>query len=204
MGTPWNWIFVAVAKRLDELVAWVSSKLEVPQGCCGGLDELVAIASRFEGEEKFFYILLVIHFASPRTADEFYARLDWAGLLQSDTSTIRTVSTGFFQKGHFIGDHRRYFRCLTTSDKKTKFTVEILDAYRQVMQAYGSRNDASSRRTAIRLSKCSINRCARDQALQTSAAPFRSLGRLWRKPTDSTSCRQGSSPMRMKGDHAMA
>lgn len=136
-GTP-ELDFVAVAKRLDELVACVSSKLEVPQGCCGGLDELVAIASRFEGEEKFFYILLVTHFASPRTADEFYARLDWAGLLQSDTSTIRTVSTGFFQKGHFIGDHRRYFRCLTTSDKKTELTVEILDAYRQVMQAYGS------------------------------------------------------------------
>ncbi|MCY2990043.1 MAG: hypothetical protein NTY19_19545 [Planctomycetota bacterium] len=129
--------FVAVERRLDELVAWVSSELEAPQGCCGELDELRAIAARLEGEENLFYILLVTHFASPRTAHEFYARLDWAGLLQSDTSTVRTVSTDFFQEGHLIGDHRRYFRCLTTSGK-IEYTLEVLEAYTEVMQTYGS------------------------------------------------------------------
>ena len=129
--------FGAIDRRMGELVDWLSSELDAPQGCCGELAELTANAAQLTGEEKLFYILLATHFASPRTAREFHERLDWTGLLQSDTSRVRAVAADFFQERRLIGDHRRHFRCMPTSEKIT-YTVEVLDAYKGVMQAYGS------------------------------------------------------------------
>ena len=129
--------FGAIDTRMGELVDWLSAELDAPRGCCGELDELTANAAQLTGEEKLFYILLSTHFASPQTAREFHERLDWTGLLQSDTSRVRAVAADFFQERRLIGDHRRHFRVMPTSEKIT-YTVEVLDAYKGVMQAYGS------------------------------------------------------------------
>jgi hypothetical protein len=129
--------FGAMDTRMAELVTRLSSELDTLRGYCGELDAMTTNATQLTGEEKLFYILLAIHFASPQTAREFHERLDWVGLLRSDTSRIRAVAADFFRDARFIGDHRRHFRCLPTSEK-IAYTVEVLDAYKGVMQAYGS------------------------------------------------------------------
>ncbi len=94
--------FGAIDTRMGELVDWLSAELDAPRGCCGELDELTANAAQLTGEEKLFYILLSTHFASPQTAREFHERLDWTGLLQSDTSRVRAVAADFFQERRLI------------------------------------------------------------------------------------------------------
>ena len=43
--------FGAIDVRMRELVAWLSSELDAPQGCCGELSELTANRARFR--ERF-------------------------------------------------------------------------------------------------------------------------------------------------------
>lgn len=93
-------------------------------------------------EERLFFILLATHFASSHLADEFYKRVSWSKTQQIDESGIRDVCDEYFARKRFIGehrigDHRRYFRCLS-KDSKIEYSVRILVSYKQAIEKYGS------------------------------------------------------------------
>ncbi len=93
-------------------------------------------------EERLFFILLATHFDSPSLADDFYQGLSWNIIQQIDDDGIRKVCEEYFSGKSFtgerlIGEHRRYFRCLSNHEK-INYSVEILMSYKQVIGKYGS------------------------------------------------------------------
>lgn len=91
-------------------------------------------------EEKLFYIFMVTHFDSSKSAKDFYDKINWNYLIQSDTAEVLKICKEFFtEKGFIIGDHRRYFRCMKRG-KKEEYTTEILESYKNTINKYGSQS----------------------------------------------------------------
>jgi hypothetical protein len=93
-------------------------------------------------EEKLFFILLTTHFDSPYLADEFHKKVTWNKIQRIDEVSIRQVCKEYifvkqFTGEYLIGDHRRYFRCLS-KDEKVDYSVKILASYKQAIKKYNS------------------------------------------------------------------
>lgn len=80
-------------------------------------------------EEKLFYIFLTTHFDSADTAQNIYRELSWEKLNRESEVQIRSICRRFLDQAPQIGDHRRYFRCLSRTNKYY-YTWEALKSYK--------------------------------------------------------------------------
>ena len=119
--------------RIDSLIEKFNEDI-VPNPCDGEHDQLVNLPI----EEYLYLLLLETHFHSYESANRMLNELSWNKLEQSAESEIlKSCKTFFKQPKIKIGDHRKYFRCLSIP-QKINYTVEVLCSYRTVVKEFQS------------------------------------------------------------------
>lgn len=108
-----------------------------PREACNDFTVLRNACEKLEGEEALFLAFLDTHFHSLQTAEDFRRELSWKKLLQFNKADMHSGCKRFFKTKRKIGDHRRYFRCLSLV-RKIEYTVKTLQSYRETMRDSGS------------------------------------------------------------------
>lgn len=125
--------FDDLEQRLNEFVSYFSINYDKIDRY---FDTLISNCQNLIPEEKLFYLFLTTHFDSPETAKDFYQKLNWKILQQSNKNRIREILDEFFNKKRKIGDHRRHFRCMKR-EERVQYTVDVLESYKKVIEKYG-------------------------------------------------------------------
>ena len=91
--------FDDLEQRLNEFVSYFSINLEKIDRY---FDTLISNCQNLIPEEKLFYLFLTTHFDSPETAKDFYQKLNWKILQQSNKNRIREILDEFFNDEDII------------------------------------------------------------------------------------------------------